>query len=100
SASRVRVSTSGGSNPRWRRDGRELFYINDARKLVTVAVRSTSTFEVDASRALFDVSGTISPSQIYTATPDGQRFLVGAPPRGTDRSPIIVMVNWLEELKA
>jgi len=97
-ASRIRVSTSGGSNPRWRRDGRELFYINGARKLVSVAVRSTSTFEVDASQALFDVSRTIDPSQVYTATPDGQRFLVGAPPQV--RSPIIVMVNWLEELKA
>ena len=100
SASRIRVSTSGGSNPRWRRDGRELFYISGARKLVSVAVRSGSTFEVDASQALFDVSRSTTPSQVYTASPDGERFLVVPPAQGADRSSITVMVNWLEELNA
>jgi eukaryotic-like serine/threonine-protein kinase len=93
------ISTGGGSMPRWRRDGRELYFRANDGTLMAVALGAgagTAAIEERAApRALF--SGIPSPgnSSIFTYTPDdtGQRFLV-ASTRSSDRSPITVIVNW------
>jgi eukaryotic-like serine/threonine-protein kinase len=82
----VRVSTEGGSMPRWRADGRELFYLS-GRQIMSVEVRSSaSSIEVSEPRFLFR-SGT--PVIDFDVMPDGSRFLVRGP---EERSPEVYLV--------
>jgi serine/threonine protein kinase len=110
-AGRWQVSTSGGQFPRWRRDGRELFYMSQASrgKMMAVDVQSGGTaFEASAPKELFDpVYINLShsdggPYHTYAVSPDGQRFLIPRSPSAdqqTTATPIVVVLNWLEELK-
>jgi hypothetical protein len=72
------ISTSGGADPRWRRDGRELFFISSDRKLMAVEVKSDSVFQAGLPRELFatGVSGLVDVRTHYAVTTDGRRFLV------------------------
>jgi hypothetical protein len=82
----VRVSTEGGTNPRWRGDGRELFYLS-GRQVMSVEIRNTgSAVEVGEPRFLFR-SGT--PVSDFDVLPDGTRFLLRGP---EDRSPEVYLV--------
>jgi Tol biopolymer transport system component len=94
------ISTSGGAQVRWRRDGRELYYIALDGRMMAVPVRFPSEDEavdVGAPRPLFPtrVGGAIQSyaRQQYIVLPDGQRFLMGnvVEERGT---PITVILNW------
>ena len=102
------VSTSGGSMPRWRRDGRELFYRAVDGTLMVVSfgtgVGARGAAAVDertAPKALFKGIPSSGNSQIFTyaAADDGQRFLVGAS-RKADQPPITMVVNWQAALGA
>ena len=65
---RWQVSTSGGSAPRWSRDGRELFYVGRDGRLMSVAVRAAGTIDTGVPRALF----TMGPNAGgYEVSPDG-----------------------------
>jgi Tol biopolymer transport system component len=102
SGDKWQVSTNGGADPSWRRDGNELFYIAVDRKLMAVDVKTDSTFHVGVPRALFEprVSG-LSPVEArnhYVVTADGQRFLINTLVE-EGSSPITVVVNWLADLK-
>jgi len=77
---RYQVSTSGGSQPRWRRDGKALFFVTPDRRLTTVAFEGTATPRLGIPRALFELpieNPTLgfSPSS-YDVDPSGRRFLV------------------------
>jgi hypothetical protein len=106
-SAKYRISTDGGSAPRWRRDGKEIFYVSSDRKLVAVPLRtSDSTVDVLAPSVLFSVGA--GPAQNayggrahYDVTADGQRFLVNSPidqNGGADR-PMTVVSNWLASVK-
>jgi serine/threonine protein kinase/Tol biopolymer transport system component len=95
----VPISTSGGGSPRWRQDGRELFYLGGDDTMIAVAVRgSGSAIEVGAATPLFQArfSNTALP---YAVTADGQRFLINRPTEETTAPPITLVVNWPEALK-
>jgi hypothetical protein len=93
------VSTSGGSEPRWRRDGKEIFYLAPDNTLMAAAVTGQSAgFEVGAVHSLFAVRPG-GPGRFYDVTPDGQRFLVNALGEQAASAPITVVVNWLAGLK-
>jgi Tol biopolymer transport system component len=84
-----RISVGGGTAPRWRRDGSELFYLARENVLTAVSiVRSESRFESGPPRTLF----TLATTSTYEPSPDGQRFLVTAVV--SDASPITVILNW------
>ncbi len=86
---KVQVSVGGGTSPRWRRNGGELFYLAPDRRLMAVSIaQSDSRFETGPPRALFALSTTTS----YEPSPDGQRFLVTAVV--SEASPICVILNW------
>jgi Tol biopolymer transport system component len=85
---KIRISANGGSNPKWRGDGSELLYIARDQKLTAVDVRAASTFEVVATRALFEVP------LDYTFTADGQRFLLSAAVANSASTPTTLVVNW------
>jgi serine/threonine protein kinase len=91
---RWQVSTGGGVSPRWRADGRELFYVAADGRLTSVAVTAAATFSWDAPRALFETAFRGGTYASFVVSRDGQRFLMNAPPGMAEESPIIVMLNW------
>jgi Tol biopolymer transport system component len=91
------ISTAGGSQPRWRRDGKELFYLSGDRKLMAVEVRGGTQLEVGTPRSLFAIRtrpfGPTLP-HLYDVSADGRRFLVNTLVEDAARTPITVVVNW------
>ena len=79
-AGKWQISRDGGTEPRWRADGKELFYIGQTGTLMAVPVEAGGTFSSGAPRPLFQVRGRapISSTDLFTydVTKDGQRFLV------------------------
>ncbi len=78
SGGKLMVSTSGGSRPRWRRDGKEIFYLGDDGQLMAAKVRQNgSALAIDGVSPLFQThTQAFLPS--YDASADGQRFLMAA----------------------
>ncbi|MCA1573001.1 MAG: protein kinase [Acidobacteria bacterium] len=101
SGGRWRVSTDGGRQPRWRRDGKELFYITADGKLMVVDVKLGATFEADVPQTLFGTRVLTLPSfrNQYAVTADGQRFLINLMIEETSATPISIVVNWTADLK-
>jgi Tol biopolymer transport system component len=94
------VSTSGGVQPRWRGDGKELFYLTQDTKLVAVDIRTDPTFLPGAPHALFPAGvGGSSPYFRYDVTRDGKRFLILAAAAESATIPATVVLNWQETLK-
>ena len=107
-AGKFHVSTgAGGTQPRWRRDGKEIFYLATDGKLMAVEVQMAPRFEPGAPKALFDPRiprNRIPPwaAFAYDVTADGKRFLVNSASTASESSasaPITVVVNWLAALK-
>ena len=104
-----KISTAGGEQPRWRGDGKELFYAAADGKMTAVAVKiapgSKSSFELGVPVPLFDShivpAGSIAGvSSQYDVTADGKRFLVVTSGVGAASSPpLTVVVNWIAGLK-
>ena len=95
------VSTGGGNHPRWRRDGRELFYYTGDGKLMAAPVRSGESFEVGAPDLLFEfrawtLGDIFAP---YAVTGDGQRFLINTVVEMEPNAPLTVVVNWGAEAR-
>jgi serine/threonine protein kinase/Tol biopolymer transport system component len=86
-----RMSSEGGNSPRWRRDGKELFYVAADNRLMSVSVRPGKTFEADNPTALFKLSDSRSG---YDVTADGKRFLFSSPVTQSQSSPFAVVANW------
>jgi Tol biopolymer transport system component len=98
---KLQLSVDGGSDPKWRSDGRELFYISLKHKLMSVNLSLSSRPQADASKELFEVSvPDLVPSfpNNYAVTADGRRFLVNTVLRDAVSSPISVVLNWRTEL--
>lgn len=95
-----RVSSGGGLEPRWRRDGKELFYLS-GRKLMAVDVSTTPTFKLGVPKVLFEAPfwpGGGTTSRHYSVTADGQKFLINASVEAQGSSPITVVMNWATAL--
>ncbi|MCI0416497.1 protein kinase [bacterium] len=102
SGKKVRISTNGGAQPRWRRDGKELFYLSLERKVMSVEVsEKDGELRVSVPQPLFKTLIT-TPSypfgSDYDITADGQRFLTSTSITPT-RRPISVILNWTQLLK-
>src|SRR4030095_12685463 len=93
-----RVSTHGGAQPRWRRDGKELFYLAPDGKLMAAAVKaSASNFETHEPSPLFNTGiarAFIDRRNHYEVSSDGQRFLVNISDEDRNAAPITVVLNW------
>jgi Tol biopolymer transport system component len=93
------ISTDGGTQPRWRRDGKELFYLGPDRKLMAVVVKSDGTLEFDAPKPVFQTTLDVAAlRQTYSVSADGRRFLLNAPVESASPSMRIVL-NWPALLK-
>ena len=101
-AGKWQVSTGGGEQPRWRRDGKELFYAAPDHTLMALDVKTDApTLQSGVPKALFGTriieSGT--PGSDYAVTADGQRFLLNSLIEEASHSPITVVLNWAAGLK-
>jgi len=93
------ISTAGGTRPRWRQDGREIYYLAEDNRIIAVEVgQQGSTFEVGSASPLFEIRPR-RPGTIYRASPDGQRFLVNTAVDEEHSSPLTLVVNWTADLK-
>jgi serine/threonine protein kinase len=102
----TRISTDGGMQPEWRRDGSELFYRTPDRKLMAVPLKAGAVFDAGKPHELF----TLPPEppawiqggadqRVYAPSADGQRFLIGAPVGEGSSTPITVILGWDGALK-
>ena len=104
SGERMRISINGGVQPRWRRDGRELFYITLDGQLVAVPVTLSSSsraLEAGAAVPLFQARvGEVQDISLpdYIVSPDGQRFLLDTVVEEA-AAPIVVILNWKPRLR-
>jgi Tol biopolymer transport system component len=99
SSEKWQISTSGGSDPNWRKDGTALFYLAADRTLMAVAVnQSGTTFEPGVPKPLFVVPGNLR-SRSYAVAGDGRRFLVRSPVDAAAAIPITVVLNWQASLE-
>jgi dipeptidyl aminopeptidase/acylaminoacyl peptidase len=103
--SKVQVSTSGGRQPRWRRDGKELFYLSPDRKFTAVPINTEPTLGVGTPRVLFGVpftpggTGVPASRHQYDVAADGERFLLTVPPENS-AVPITVVLNWTAGIRS
>ena len=109
---RWQISPAGGTRPAWARNGRELFYLDGNDQLTSVPVQTKATtfgagtptkildtkYYAGATTAGFDL-------RAYDVSPDGQRFLMikdtpsGAQESAAPPASMVVVLNWMEELK-
>ncbi len=94
------ISTSGGTRPLWARSGTELFYFDGAGAMTRVAIQTAPAFSAGTPTKVFDTPYyTRATGRTYDVSPDGQRFLM-IKTSGTEQAPsMVVVLNWLEELK-
>jgi eukaryotic-like serine/threonine-protein kinase len=96
------VSNAGGEQPRWRGDGKELFYLSADSKIMAVQVTTGANFDARAPTALFQaypresVAAT-SEQFFYDVSPDGQKFLINTQLK-TATAPMSVVLNWNAKL--
>ena len=99
SSGKSKISAAGGTEPRWRRDGKELFYVAPDRKLMSVSVQAASTLRTSVPKALFDTHMSQNGEWGYDVTPDGQRFVISVPVGDATPAPISIILNWTAGLR-
>jgi len=97
--SKWRITSSGGRDPVWSRDGRELFYQRDIT-MFAVRITTEPSFSAEPAVALFDGPYLDASGRYYDVTPDG-RFLMIKPGwlSAGRQAPLHIVLNWFEELE-
>lgn len=105
---KIQVSTTGGAQPRWRQDGKELFYIGLDGRMMAVSMQMAAGGEVLQAATpvgLFPTriaEGPVSSSNNkhqYAVGVDGRRFLINVVPEGAPAPPISIIVAWDAQLR-
>jgi serine/threonine protein kinase/Tol biopolymer transport system component len=98
---RIRVSSEGGTQPRWSRDGRELFYVSKSNTMMAAPFDPSSGIPTAPPARLFDVPifgfGSHTPLR-YDVSPDG-RFLITVHASKDPPPPLVLVLNWQAGLK-
>ena len=102
SGGKWQISANGGSRPRWRQDGNEIFYMSRDFKIMAVDIETVANnFVSGTPHALFDAHPNNRGE--FAVTANGQKFLIGAVPGASDASaapvPLTIVLNWVEGLK-
>ena len=99
---KMQISTEGGTEPMWARNGRELFYRNGDKMMVT-AVETQPVFAASKAKLLFEAHYETSYNVFerdYDVSPDGQKFLmIKAGEQETAPTQLNVVLNWSDELR-
>ena len=94
------ISGSGGSQPKWRRDGKVLYYLGGDYKLIAVSIQEKgAALEVGQSRPLFQARPVSAFGNLFDVSADGKRFLIPTSTEPGNAEPITLVVNWTAELK-
>jgi len=96
------ISTDGGSDPRWRGDGKELYYLSPDRKVMAVEVAADPAFRAGVPKALFQAplaSLRVTGLRQWDVTADGNHFLFTTAAAETAQAPFTVVLNWPSALK-
>jgi eukaryotic-like serine/threonine-protein kinase len=101
-SARWQVSAAGGTDPVWSRSGRELFYLSAQNEMMSVAVAPGALFTISTPRRLFSTApySPVPPVPSFDVSPDDKRFLMLRETTPTDRNELIVVQNWVEEMKS
>ena len=108
SQGRTLVSKDGGMQPRWSSDGRELYFAALDGGLMSVSVSGGATLSIGTpsrvvDKILYNGLGLFERPAAFDVAPDGKRFLmlkpVNDPSRSSEAATVIVVRNWIEELK-
>jgi Tol biopolymer transport system component len=96
------VSANGGSSPRWRGDGKEIFYLSMANQMMAAEIEEKDKgIVVRTAQALFNCAPALlvrEPEDApYDVSPDGKKFVIRS--FGYDNAPLILLVNWTANLK-
>ena len=96
------LSINGGHNPRWRHDGKELFFVSPDAEMMAVDI-TLDPVNSTVVRRLFQLQKELPIHRAdspYDVRPDGQQFLVFMrTQRATQDAPIRVVLNWWAELR-
>ncbi len=94
------VSGNGGRQPRWSKDGKELFY-TEGDTLMAVAVATTPSFTSSAVTSLFQDATLPGTVHRYDVSADGRRFVLPEPVADPEEKPpsIHIVENWYEEFR-
>jgi len=97
------VSSRGGQEPKWRQDGKELYYVSPEGKMMAVVVKTGASFEAASPVALFQTHRRqpISAQDVfsYDVTADGQRFLINTKMDEANAAPLSIILNWASEME-
>ena len=94
------VSTNGGTNPRWRKDGRELFFLDPSENLVAVDVNTASNaVTLGVPHTMFQALGIQPEYGPFDVAGDGKRFLLNSGDLKEGSAPFTLVQNWPAELK-
>jgi eukaryotic-like serine/threonine-protein kinase len=100
SGQRWTISNDGGLWPKWRRDGRELFFVDvNQRRLMVADIHSGPAFAASVARPLFAAPMLQEQTGMFDVTADGQRFLVTKQAPDADTGRIALVLNWMTTLK-
>ncbi len=100
SSGQFQISKNGGNFPRWRADGKELFFVAPDGTMMAVDIDTTRQVEAGVPRALFKRAALVSVrGRPYDVSKDGKRFLVNLPPEESAPAPMTVVVNWLATIQ-
>ncbi len=94
------VSTGGAEQPRWRRDGKELFYMSAENELMAAGVQEKNgSLEIGNPQPLFQTNTARSAFRTYDVTADGRKFVVITQPTQSSAEPLTLVINWPALLK-
>jgi hypothetical protein len=102
SGDKRQISAEGGSEPRWRRDGRELFFLGSDMKVMSVAMPDGNGFAAGVPKPLFQTRVPLTGNPYrwnYAMSRDGQRFLVCTSVDEGRSSPLTMLLNWTAVLR-
>ncbi len=92
------ISKSGGMYPKWRGDGKELYYLSADNRITAVTLEPVANLQIGTPQPLF-VAHFGNGSTRFTVTPDGKRFLMEAPPDEAGANAATVILNWTRALR-
>ena len=94
------ASSTGGEFPKWRRDGKEMFFLDPADNLMAVDVNSSgNTVRMGTPHALFHSIGIQNQLGPYNVTADGKKFLINSGDVKEESQPFTLVQNWPAEIK-
>ena len=96
---RIHVSNTGGMQPLWRRDGRELFYTTMDGKTMSTEIDLGPPIRVGRPRELFTAPGLVESIHFADVTADGKRFIMVQKPRSPEPARLTLVTNWQRRLR-